>query len=88
MPRKTYNVPVLLKNLRGYDSPMIEWGLRSFPRLDNNLMGQGIQKYLTVGCGAHLLFQDILQFLARSLETLASNLLSSGTVFFKKLAPH
>ena len=45
----------------------------------------GMEKYLTLGWGEHLVFKDSLQFLASSLETLASNLLRSGKDLFKQL---
>ena len=44
-----------------------------------------MEKYLTLGWGEHLVFKDSLQFLASSLETLASNLLRSGKDLFKQL---
>ena len=61
-------------------------GLRSFPELDINLIGQGMEKYLILGWGDHLFFKDSLQFLASSLERLVANRLRSGKDLFKQLA--
>ena len=44
-----------------------------------------MEKYMRVGWAEHLVFKDSLQFLASSLQTLASNPLSSGKVLFKQL---
>ena len=51
MLRKTYKVPVFFHNFRGYDSHMIVWGLRSFPEVDINLIGLGMENYMTLGWG-------------------------------------
>ena len=85
MLRKTYKVPIIFDNFRGNDSHMMLWGQRSFPVLNINLIGQGMEKYPTMGLRDHLVFKDSLQFLASSLETLACNLLSSVKDLFKKL---
>ena len=79
------DVPALLHNFRGYDSHLIVWALRSFPWLLIILIGQGMDKYLTLGWGEHLVFKDSLQFLASSLKTLATNLLRSGKEMFKQV---
>ena len=84
--RKTYKIPVFFHNFRGYDSHLVVWGLADHPDLDISLIGQGMEKYLTLGWGEHLVFKDSLQFLASSLETLAANLLRSGEDRFKQLA--
>ena len=44
-----------------------------------------MEKYLTLGWGDHLVFKDNMEFLASSLENLASNLLRSGKELFKQL---
>jgi hypothetical protein len=84
--RKTYKIPVFFHNFRGYDSHIIVWGLRKYPGSDISLIGQGMEKYLTLGWGDHLVFKDSLQFLASSLETLCANLLRSGKEKFQQLA--
>ena len=84
--RKTYKVPVFFHILRGYDSNLIVRRLRSFPCLYIMLIGQGLDKYLTLGWGEHLVFKDSLQFLANSSDTLCSNLFMSGKDPFKQLA--
>ena len=85
MLRMTYKVPVLFHNFRVYDSHLIVWGLRSFTGVDINLIGQEMEKYLTHGWAEHLVFKDSLQFLASSVDTLASNLVRSGKDVFKQL---
>ena len=86
MLMKTYKLPVFFHKFRGYDSHLIVRGLRSFTGLDINLNGHGMEKYMTLGWGEHLVFKDSLQFLASSLETLASNLLRSAKDLFTQLA--
>ena len=84
--RKTYKIPVFFHNFRGYDSHLVVWGLSAHPELDIGLIGQGMEKYLTLAWGEHIVFKDSLQFLASSLENLASNLLRSGKERFKHLS--
>ena len=60
--------------------------MRNYPKTDISLIGQGMEKYLTVSWGDHLVFKDSYQFLASALDTLASNLLRSGKEKFKQLA--
>ena len=85
MLRKTYKIPVFFHNFRGYDSHLVVWGLSKFPTVDISLIGQGMEKYLTLAWGEHLVFKDSYQFLAGSLETLCSNLLRSGKEKFKQM---
>ena len=81
----TYKIPVFFHNFRGYDSHLVVWGMRNFPQVEISLIGQGMEKYLTVGWGEHLVFKDSYQFLPNPLDTLASNLLRSGKEKFKQL---
>jgi hypothetical protein len=78
MLRKTYKIPVFFHNFRGYDSHLVVWGLRSYPGMEISLIGQGMEKYLSLSWGDHLIFKDSYQFLASSLETLCANLLRTG----------
>ena len=88
MLRKTDKLAVFFQNFRDYDSHMIVWVARSFTSVDTNLIGQGMEKYLTLGSGEHLVFKDSLQFLRNSLETLESNLLRSVKDMFKQLGAY
>ncbi len=83
--RKTYKVPVFLHNFRGYDAHLIVMAMAKFPQVEIRVIGQGYEKYLTVSWGDHLVFKDSLQFMACSLEQLASNLKKSGADQFKQL---
>ena len=65
--RKTDQVPVFFHNFRCCDLNLIVSVLRSFPGLDINLIGQGMENYLTLGWGEQLVFKDSRQFLASSL---------------------
>ena len=71
MLRKTYKIPVFFHNFRGYESHLIVWGLTKFPNIDISLIGQGMEKYLTLSWGAHLVFKDSYQFLASTIENCA-----------------
>ena len=82
---KALKVPFLFEQLRYKESHLIALGLRSFPGLDVNLICQGRKDYVTMGCGEYLVFKDSRQFIARSLETIASNLLLSGKELFNQL---
>ena len=42
------------------------------------VIGQGMQKILTITLGKHIVFKDSLHFMGASLQTLGSNLLKDG----------
>ena len=46
------------------------------------MIGQSIEKYLTLSWGDHLVFKDSLQFLSASLEKLVENLSERATNWF------
>ena len=48
-------------------------------------IAQGLEKYLTIGWGKHIVFKDSLQFMSTSLDNLAKNLLSKGREHFVHL---
>ena len=52
--------------------------LDSYPKIDINVIGQGMEKYLMLAWGDHIVFKDTLQFMSSSLEALAENLLKAG----------
>ena len=72
--RKTYKIPVFFHNFRGYDGHIVSLAFDAFQQEKINIIGQGLEKYLTVSWGEHIVFKDSLQFLPSSLETLVSNL--------------
>lgn len=49
------------------------------------VIGQGMEKYLSLSLGKYLVFKDSLQFLCASLQTLAENLLLAGIENFRCL---
>ena len=83
--RKTYKIPVIFHNFRGYDSHLLiaAFGLHKDRAL--RVIGQGMEKYLTIDWGDHIVFKDSLQFLGASLESLAACLLKSGRISFEQL---
>ena len=78
--RKSAKIPVFLHNFRGYDSHLVAQALEYFPQRDIRIIGQGLEKYLTLQFGDHILFKDSYQFLSASLEQLAKNLFNSGGI--------
>ena len=52
------------------------------------MIGQGMEKYLTISVGKHLVFKDSIQFLGSALHTLADNLAKGGLEKFKNLIEH
>ena len=76
--RKTYKIPVIFHNFRGYDSHLLIAAFGKFKKRELGVIGQGIEKYLTVNWGDHVVFKDSLQFLGASLDSLTSCLMKSG----------
>ena len=83
--RRTCKIPVFFHNFRGYDSHFITLALKDFEGVEIRVIGQGMEKYLTLSLGKYLVFKDSLQFLGSSLATLAKNLLKTGLESFKHL---
>ena len=83
--RRTYKIPVIFHNFRGYDSHLIVRALGLFKDIELTVIGQTLEKYLTIGWGTHLVFKDSLQFLACSLERLVECLLRAGRDKFVQL---
>jgi hypothetical protein len=83
--RKQYKIPVFLHNFRGYDCHVIVTALGEHKNKKLNIIGQGMEKYLTLSFGDHLTFKDSLQFLSESLETLVESLSKSGKEKFTNL---
>ena len=82
MLRKSNKIPIFFHNFRGYDSHLVTKGLATFPKKKIRIIGQGMEKYLTLSFGDHAIFKDSYQFLAASLEQLAKNLFNSGIFNF------
>ncbi len=87
MLRKTYKIPVFFHNFRGYDSHLIVKALSNFPDIDISVIGQTMEKYMSMGWGQHLTFKDSLLFMNSSLAQLTQNLLDSGKSNFLHLIP-
>ena len=66
-------VPVVFHNLRGYDSHFIMQEIGKFD-LDIDVIPTNSEKYLSFTWGKILVFIDSFQFMASSLDKLASNL--------------
>jgi len=83
--RKQYQLSVFLHNFSGYDCHLIMKVLKHFPRMELKIIGQGMEKYLCLRFGQHIIFKDSLMFMGSSLEKLANNLRDAGTDRFKQL---
>ena len=83
--RRTCKIPIFFHNLKGYDGHFISRALGRFPGEDIRVIGQGMEKYLTLSIGKYLVFKDSLQFLGTSLQTLAQNLSKGGMDKFRHL---
>lgn len=71
--RFTGRIPVILHNLKGYDSHLIMQGLGKVKNQPLNCIANNIEKYISFSIGK-LDFIDSLQFLNTSLEKLVCNL--------------
>ncbi len=76
--RTTYKIPVFFHNFRGYDAHLIVKGMANFPQDKIRIIGQSLEKYMTLSWGDNIVFKDSYLFMAASLETLAHNLLAAG----------
>ncbi len=84
--KSMFRIPVYFHNFRGYDGHLIVWGLAVDQGAKINIIGQGMEKYLTLQWSDHIQFKDSMQFTgAASLETLVENLKESGKHLFFKL---
>ena len=59
--------------------------MKDFAGVDIKVIGQEMEKYLTLSLGKYLVFKDSLQFLGSSLATLAKNLEKTGFESFIRL---
>ena len=83
--RRTCKIPIFFHNFRGYDGHFITQALKHYTGEKINVIGQGMEKYLTLSLGKYLVFKDTLQFLSFSLQTLADNMSKGGIEKFKHL---
>ena len=70
-------MPVIFHNLRGYDSHFIMQEIGSIGKSNNlsiNCIPNKMEKYMAFMLGKHLIFLNSFQFMASSLERLASSL--------------
>jgi len=88
--RRQLTIPVFLHNFRGYDSHLIVAAMGKVKDKDHKIsvVGQGLERYLQVRWGTHIVFRDTLQFLDASLATLVEALRGQqgGLQHFKQLA--
>jgi len=80
-----YKVPVFIHNFRGYDSHLIVPTFTHFKGMNMSVIGQGLEKYLTLTWDGTIVFKDSLQFLNGKLESLVACLLKSGKDKFRVL---
>ena len=83
--RRTYKIPVFFHNFRGYDSHLLIRAFGAHKGRELHVIGQTLEKYMTVSWGDHIVFKDSLQFLGSSLERLTECLLKGGRDKFKHL---
>ena len=83
--RKTYKIPVFFHNFRKYDAHLLVNGLKLFPDEKLGVIGQGLERYLTLSLGEHIVFKDSLMFMNASLDRLGKNLLAAGRHHFTHL---
>ena len=77
----TQRIPVILHNLRGYDSHLIMQGLGKLKNKEINCIPNNTEKYISFSIDK-LDFIDSLQFMNASRERLVSNLSKSGADMF------
>ena len=53
--------------------------------MELKIIGQGMEKYLTLQFGPHIVFKDSLMFMTSSLERLAKNLRDAVCARFKQV---
>jgi hypothetical protein len=76
---------VLFHNFRGYDSHLLVRALGLYKDRELNVIGQTLEKYMTVSWGDHIVFKDSMQFLGSSLDRLTECLRKGGRDKFKYL---
>ncbi len=85
--RFTGRIPVILHNLRGYDSHLIMQGLGKLKNKNINCIPNNAEKYISFSIDK-LDFIDSLQFMNASLDKLVYNLAKDGADKFPILEQH
>jgi len=80
----TGRIPVILHNLKGYDSHLIMQEMGKIKKKPIKCIANNMEKYITFSVG-NLHFLDSLQFMNASLEKLVSNLVKEGDAKFSIL---
>ena len=75
-----HRVPVIIHNLKGYDSHLIIKLLGSFTKDKITCIANDQEEFISFSLGKFV-FLDRMQFMSASLETLANNLKNSGSKF-------
>ena len=83
--QQAYRISIFIHNFRGYDGHLIAFATQYFPNIKINVLGQGFEKYLTLGFSRGITFKDSYQFLSYSLDQLGRDLLKSGQDKFAHL---
>ena len=55
--RKTYKIPIYFHNFRKYDAHLLVNGLKVFPNAKLGVIGQVLERYLTLSMGEHVVFK-------------------------------
>ncbi|KAF0094191.1 MAG: hypothetical protein FD144_5943, partial [Rhodospirillaceae bacterium] len=72
--RQVKHLHVFIHNFRGYDSHLIMRAFRLSPERTLHVVGQSMEKYLTIDWGHDISFKDSYQFLTASLERLVKSM--------------
>jgi hypothetical protein len=70
--RTTYKIPVFIHDFRGYDSHLIVPAFTQFKGMVMKVIGQGLEKYLSLTWDDTIVFNNSLQFLSGTLEALVA----------------
>ena len=81
--RMQFKIPVFFHNFRGYDSHLICQAIGKFKDRSISVIGQNMERYLTMSWGTNIVFKDSYQFMNASLEQLTVNLKKAGSGKFK-----
>ena len=80
-------IPVIMHNLRGFDSHLIVPGLGRVPGRPIKCIPNNMEKYISFSLGS-LVFLDSLQFMSASLDKLVANMAEMGDAYFHVLKRH
>ena len=83
----SFQIPITLHNLRGYDSHLIMETLGKYKNAKPRCIANNMEKYISFSVG-NLRFIDSLQFMNASLEKLITNLSKQGLDKFPILKRH